>query len=178
VNFIRTALAASVCLVLSACAPTSEPSTTVTITIPLTPTTTTTTPTTSSSTAPPTCDPPAFLPSVLPERVIDDRPDVSAVPLDELTLQPGTIVTGWTDEEGDPVVVFVRGALPPKRWVTTPETIVVRGTEAALGDLGDGIWAVAWFEGPDRCDEYYLVLYPPTGADEARMVAESLVGGG
>ncbi len=65
--------------------------------------TTTTIPTTTVPTgpAPETCDPPGFLPTVLPERVIDDQPDVSAVPLDELTLQPGTIVTGWTDGSGE-----------------------------------------------------------------------------
>ncbi|MDX1740658.1 MAG: hypothetical protein R3178_05160 [Rhodothermales bacterium] len=175
-NLIRRALVGCVCLLAAACTSSAgEPSTTVTITIPVT-TTTTTEPTTAGPTAPPTCDPPAFLPSALPERVVDDQPDVSAVPLDELTLQPGTIVTGWTDETGDPVVAFVRGALPPKRWVETPEPIEVRGTDAALGQLGDGIWAVAWFEGPDRCDEYYLVFYPPTGPDEARVVVESLTG--
>ena len=71
---------------------------------------------------------------------------------------------------------MVRGGLPPTRWINTPETIEVRGTEAALGDLGGGIWGVAWFEGPDRCDEYYLVFYPPTGPEEAKLVAESLTG--
>ena len=167
-------------LVLAACATTGNPDTTATtIIIPLT-TTTTTTPSTTASTepAPQTCAPPSFLPSALPERVIDDRPDVSKVPLDNFTLQPGTIVTGWTDETGDPVVVFVRGDLGPKQWIETPEEIEVRGVKAALGNLGEGIWGVAWFEGPDRCDEYYLVFYPPTGPEEARMVAESLTGGG
>jgi hypothetical protein len=135
-------------------------------------------PTTTGPTAPALCDPPGFLPSVLPDRVVGDRPDVSAVPLDELTLQPGTIVTGWADENGSPVVALVRGALPPKRWVETPEAIAVRGTDAAMGELGDGIWAVAWFEGPERCDEYYLVFYPPTDREEAIMVAESLTGSG
>ena len=164
-------------MAVTACATTAEDgatSTTVTIVI----TTTTTTPTTTVSTVPPPqpCNPPDFLPTVLPERVIDDQPDVSAVPLDELTLQPGTIVTGWTDAAGQPVLAMVRGGLPPSRWIDTPETIEVRGVEAALGDLGEGIWGVAWFEGPDRCDEYYLVFYPPTGPEEARLVAESLTG--
>lgn len=176
-NLIRNSLIVAPFLLLSACTSGSEPSTTVTITIPVT---TTTIPTTTVPTepAPETCNPPGFLPTVLPERVIDDQPDVSAVPLDELTLQPGTIVTGWTDASGDPVVAFVRGALPPQRWIEAPEEIEVRGVKAAVGELGDGIWGVAWFEGPDRCDEYYLVFYPPATAEEARMVAESLTGSG
>lgn len=100
------------------------------------------------------------------------------MPLDEFTLQPGTIVTAWPDETGNPVVVMVRGGLPPRRWIETPETIEVHGVEAAFGNLGDGLWAAAWFEGPDRCDEYYVVFYPPTGPDEARAVVESLTGSG
>jgi len=165
-------------LVLAACASAADPTTTsstIVITIP-----TTTTPATTAPTLPPpaTCDPPGFLPTVLPDRVVDDQPDVSAVPLDNFTLQPGTIVTGWTDNDGTPVLAMVRGALPPTRWINTPERVAVRGTEAAVGDLGNGIWGVAWFEGPDRCDEYYLVFYPPTGLEEAKLVAESLTGGG
>lgn len=175
---LRSVLAALLLLTLAACATGADPTTTsptITITIPIGTTTTTTT--TATIPAPQTCDPPTFLPTILPDRVVDDRPDVSAVPLDDLTLQPGTIVTGWTDESGKPVLAMVRGALPPTRWVNTPERIGVRGTEAAVGDLGEGTWAVAWFEGPDRCDEYYLVFYPPTGPDEARTVAASLTGG-
>jgi hypothetical protein len=163
-------------LALAACAPVAEPTTTSsTIIIPIA----TTSSTTTVPTIPPvpTCDPPTFLPSILPDRVVDDQPDVSAVPLDDFTLQPGTIVTGWTDESGNPVVAFVRGGLPPRQWIETPERITVRGTEAAMGDLGEGIWGVAWFEGADRCDEYYLVFYPPTGPEEARAVAENLTGG-
>lgn len=165
-------------LMLAACTTAADPTTTSpTIVIPIP---TTTSPTTTASTVPllETCDPPTFLPTVLPDRVIDNQPDLSAVPLDDFTLQPGTIVTGWTDAVGKPVVAFVRGGLPPTRWVNTPVAIELRGTEAALGDLGDGIWGVAWFEGPDRCDEYYLVFYPPTGPEEARTVAESLTGSG
>lgn len=166
-------------MMVAACSTAGDsPTTPTTVTIPIA--TSTTSPITTGSTEPTpvTCDPPFFLPTVLPERVIDDQPDLSAMPLDQFTLQPGTIVTGWTDESGTPVVVFVRGSLPPTRWITTPEPVEVRGIEGAVGDLGKGIWGVAWFEGPDRCDEYYLVLYPPTGPEEARMVAESLTGGG
>ncbi|MDR9449839.1 MAG: hypothetical protein RI637_01365 [Acidimicrobiia bacterium] len=177
---IRSLVVVTLLFVLAACATTGEPGATApTITIPIA-TTSTTAPATTVSTVPALepCDPPGFLPSALPERVIDDRPDVSAVPLDELTLQAGTIVTGWTDAAGNPVLAMVRGALPPTRWIDTPEEIAIRGVKAAVGELGDGIWAVAWFEGPDRCDEYYLVFYPPTGPEEARAVAESLTGSG
>ena len=165
-------------LVLAACAPAADPTTTSPTTIVI-PNPTTTSSTTTASTVPPpqACNPPGFLPTILPDRVVDDQPDVSAVPLDAYTLQPGTIVTGWTDDAGKPVVAFVRGGLPPTYWIGTTERINVRGTEAALGELGDGLWGVAWVEGPDRCDEYYLVFYPPTGPDEARTVAESLTGG-
>jgi len=168
-------------LMLAACATAADPTTTSpTIIIPITTTTSTTSTTTTVSTVPPppTCDPPTFLPTVLPDRVIDDQPDLPAVPLDDFTLQPGTIVTGWMDASGNPVVAFVRGGLPPRKWIETPEEIEVRGAQAAVGNLGEGIWGVAWWEGPDRCDEYYFVFYPPTGPEEARMVAESLSGSG
>ena len=179
VFFLRSVIAAMMVLALAACATIADPTTTspaITITIPIA----TTSSTTTVPTIPPpqTCDPPTFLPTILPDRVVDDQPDVSAVPLDDFTLQPGTIVTGWTDPSGNPVVAFVRGGLPPRQWINTPERIAVRGTEAAMGDLGEDTWAVAWFEGPDRCDEYYLVFYPPTGPEEARQVAESLTGSG
>jgi hypothetical protein len=75
------------------------------------------------------------------------------------------------------VVALVRGALPPERWSAQPQRISIRGVEAALGPLSDGMWAAAWFEGPDRCDEYTLYLYPPAGREEAMGVAESLAGG-
>ena len=173
----RTLLPMAITLVLAACATTADSTTTApTITIPIATTTTTTVASTES--APEPCDPPTFLPTVLPDRVTDNQPNLPAVPLDAFTLQPGTIVTGWTDDDGNPVLAMVRGGLPPTRWISTPETIEIRGEAAALGDLGEGIWAVAWYEGPDRCDEYYLVFFPPTGPEEAREVAGSLTGGG
>lgn len=166
----------AVCLtaLVAACQSGAEPTTTTSPAAASTTIATTTTTTTTPALEP--CPPPAFLPTELPDRVVDDRPSPGSVPLDVFTLQPGTLVTGWTDNEGKPVLVIARGALPPRQWVTTPEEIEVRGTKAALGDLGEGIWGVAWFEGPDRCDEYYLVFYPPTGPDEARAVATSLTG--
>ncbi len=135
-------------------------------------------PSTSTSAPPPEpCDPPPFLPTVLPGG-INERPSPSAVPLDTFTLQPGTIVTAWADDAGTPVVVMVRGALPPEQWTAQPEVIEVRGVDAAVGPLSDGVWAVAWYEGPDRCDEYSIIFYPPTDAATAKMVAESVTGVG
>ncbi len=174
---VRALCVFTLILALAACTTAGERTTTTTATLPVTATTTTSPATTPSTEPPPeTCDPPGFLPTVLPERVIDDQPDVSAVPLDEFTLQPGTIVTGWTDESGSPALVMVRGGLPPTRWTQTPEEIEVRGVTGAVGPLNDGVWAVAWFEGPDRCDEYSLILYPPADAATAQMVAASLTG--
>ena len=138
--------------------------------------------TTTSSTEPPpppvvSCATASFVPSELPERVADERPDVSTIPFDLYTTISGTSTSVWSQEGGEPVVVIIRGALPPVRWVTTPEVIEVRGVDAALGELPDGYWGVAWFEGPDRCDEYSIILYPPADAEEVRLIAESLVEG-
>ncbi|NIA26019.1 MAG: hypothetical protein GWP04_10695 [Gammaproteobacteria bacterium] len=151
---------------------------------------TTTTVTTSTTTAPATapattttsvldvCDPPNFLPTMLPVRVTADQPASRDVPFDQFTTIPGTTIRLWAGASGAPVMVMIRGALPPERWTATPERIVVRGVDAALGPLQDGVWAVAWFEGPDTCDEYSLVFYPPVDLTEIRAVAESVPGRG
>lgn len=151
------------------------PATSSTTTLPPTPLTTTTTTTTVATVD--ACDPPVFLPTVLPARVADQQPPTSSVPLDQFTTLPGTTIRFWADADGSPVMVLVRGALPPVRWTAAPEHVPVRGADAAMGPLGDGVWAVAWFEGPDRCDEYSLIFYPPADPDEVRAVAEGLTGG-
>lgn len=137
--------------------------------------------TTPSTEAPPppvvSCDTASFVPSELPDRVADERPDVSAIPFDLYTTISGTSTSVWSQESGEPVLAIIRGSLPPFQWENTPEIIEVRGVEAALGELPDDYWGVAWFEGPDRCDEYTIVLYPPATAEEVRLVAESLVEG-
>lgn len=143
----------------------------VTITFPVT-TTTVTAPTTTGL---PACDLPALVPAVLPERVATDRPEPGTVAIDRFTARPGTAVRMWSDERGEPVVVLVRGALPPEPWAGEPVPFPIRGVEGALGPLSEGVWAAAWFEGPERCDDYTLVLYPPTGEEEVREVAASLV---
>ena len=111
---------------------------------------------------------------MLPDRVADTTPAPAAVEIDQWTALPGTSLAIWTDANGGPVVALVRGALPPERWSAEPSVIAVRGTEAALGPLSDGMWAAAWFEGPDRCDDYTLYVYPPTDEAETRSVAESI----
>lgn len=145
------------------------------------------TPTSVRITAPPTsttvtipdvdaCDPPRILPTVLPSRVSGRQPPTSAIPLDRFTTLPGTTIRFWADENGDPVVVLIRGALPPGKWTAAPEHVTVLGVDAAMGPLDDGIWAVGWFEGVDRCDEYSIIFYPPVDSAEARAVAEGLRG--
>jgi len=123
------------------------------------------------------CDPAPFVPTILPDRVATETPATKDIPYDQYTIISGTSTSVWSQDDGVPVLAIVRGALPPARWLETPEEIVVRDERAALGQLPDGIWGVAWFEGPDRCDEYSVILYPPATAEEARMVAESLVAG-
>ncbi|MBT8163921.1 MAG: hypothetical protein HKO63_09550 [Acidimicrobiia bacterium] len=137
---------------------------------------------TTSTTDPPpppveSCDPAPFVPTHLPERVSTDTPATKDIPYDQYTIISGTSTSVWSQDDGVPVLAIVRGALPPVGWLDTPEEIVVRDERAALGQLPDGVWGVAWFEGPDRCDEYTIVLYPPATAEEARMVAESVVAG-
>ncbi|MFQ5967119.1 MAG: hypothetical protein ACE5MI_05860 [Acidimicrobiia bacterium] len=120
------------------------------------------------------CRPPIFAPRQLPARVADTAPAAAAVEVDQWTALPGTSLAIWTDATGTPVVALVRGALPPERWSARPAVIEIRGTDAALGPLSDGMWAAAWFEGPSRCDDYTLYVYPPTSAEETQAIAESI----
>ena len=133
-----------------------------------------------STTQPPpaveACDPSPFVPTVLPTRVAE-RPPTQNVPYDIFTILSGTSTSVWSQEDGAPVLAVVRGSLPPARWLETPEVVTIRGEDAALGQLPNGVWGIAWFEGPDRCDEYSIILYPPATAQEVRAIAESLVEG-
>jgi hypothetical protein len=136
--------------------------------------------TTSTTEPPPTveaCGPAPFVPAVLPERVATETPATKDIPYDMYTIISGTSTSVWGQSDGAPVLAVIRGSLPPVRWLETPERITVRNVDAALGPLPDDVWGVAWFEGPDRCDEYSIILYPPSSAEQARAVAESLVGG-
>jgi len=38
---------------------------------------------------------------------------------------------------------FVRGSLPTEPWTEATESVNVRGIQAALGPLSDGVWAMA-----------------------------------
>ncbi len=137
-------------------------------------------PTTSTTEPPPTvvaCDPAPFVPAELPDRISTELPATRDIPYNLYTIISGTSTSVWSQEDGAPVLAIIRGSLPPVRWLETPDVITVRDVDAALGPLPDGVWGVAWFEGPDRCDEYSIILYPPAGADDARAVAESLVAG-
>ncbi|NNC92700.1 MAG: hypothetical protein HKN80_09430 [Acidimicrobiia bacterium] len=140
--------------------------------------------TTSTTDPPPTveaCGPAPFVPTVLPNRVATETPATKDIPYDLYTIISGTSTSVWSQSDGVPVLAVVRGSLPPVRWLETPAKITVRDVDAALGPLPDGVWAVAWFEGPvdgdDPCDEYSIILYPPATPEEARAVAESLVAG-
>lgn len=122
------------------------------------------------------CEPAPFVPSILPERV-GSEPATRDIPFDVYTIISGTSTSVWSQDDGTPVLALVRGSLPPVQWLETPERITVRDVDAALGMLPDGVWGVAWYEGPDRCDEYTIVLYPPADGETVRTVAESLVEG-
>ena len=134
-----------------------------------------------STTEPPpaieACGPAPFVPTVLPDRVAAETPATKDIPYDQYTIISGTSTSVWSQDDGVPVLAIVRGALPPVRWLETPKVITVRDVDAALGQLPDGVWGVAWFEGDDRCDEYSIILYPPATPDEAKAVVESLVEG-
>ena len=136
---------------------------------------------TTTTTEPPppvvACEPAPFVPAQLPDRVSDELPPTRDVPYDQYTIISGTSTSVWSQTDGTPVLAVIRGSLPPVQWLETPERISVRGVDAALGQLPDGVWGVAWFEGPARCDEYTIVLYPPADADSVRTIAESIVEG-
>jgi hypothetical protein len=138
--------------------------------------------TTTSTTEPPAppvvaCDPAPFVPSELPDAVAAEQPETREIPYDQYTIISGTSTSVWTADDGTPVLALIRGSLPPAPWLATPQRISVRGVDAALGMLPDGVWGIAWFEGPARCDEYTIVQYPPADAETVRAVAESLVEG-
>ncbi len=127
----------------------------------------------------PLCDPAEFFPTVLPPEAVDETPAFADVPFDQFTIIAGAWTGMRNDASGDPVMVLIRGALPPEQFTADIEPItILDGVPAALGPLEDGFWAVAWALSPDeRCDLYSLILYPPTAADLAREVALSLTEG-
>jgi hypothetical protein len=181
---MRTALAAML-LVVAACG--SASATTMTTTRPTSTTVGTASTTSVASSEPSTttteildlCEAPHFFPAVLPAAAVDETPAFGDVPFDQFTVIPGAWIGMRNDAAANPVMVLIRGALPPVQFTAEIEPItILDGVPAALGPLEDGFWAVAFALAPDdRCELYSLILYPPTSADEAREVALSLTEG-
>jgi hypothetical protein len=108
-----------------------------------------------------------------PPSTVSESQTVATDYSDVFTSLPGTSQTVFANEAGAPAMVIVRGALPPTNWVGATERVELRGVTGAIGPLADGMWAVAWAESSDRCDEYSIFIYPPGTIEEARRVAES-----
>jgi len=123
-----------------------------------------------------TCEAPASTPTIMPERVVPEMPDPGTIEFDDFTRIAGTYAAIRFDETGSPVLLMIRGALPPRQFTSDTETVSVLGDIPALvGPIGDGYWAAAWAIPPgDRCDLYSLIFYPPVEPETALGVTESL----
>jgi hypothetical protein len=111
----------------------------------------------------------------LPPLVEPNRPVPDEVPQDEYTTIPGTRSDLWFDGDGALALVFVRGALPPREWPGERGKVSIDGAEGVAGPFPDGSWVVAWFEGSgDRCNQYFLVFYPPVAPAEVEATVASL----
>lgn len=121
----------------------------------------------------PLCDPPEYFPGVLPSGV-NSPPDGIELEADRYTAIEGTSTVIFVDQEEAPRVVIVRGSLPPDEWTGRTIRTDVNGFEAALGTMPDGAWAVAWAETSARCDQYSLIVYPPTTREETEVIAAGL----
>lgn len=108
-----------------------------------------------------------------PPSTVSESQTIATDYADVFTSLPGTSQTVFANEAGTPAMAIIRGALPPTNWTGATERVELRGVTGAIGPLADGMWAVAWAESPDRCDEYSIFIYPPGTIDEARRVAES-----
>jgi hypothetical protein len=112
---------------------------------------------------------------VLPGRVDADRPGTDEVPQDMFTTIPGTNSSIWFDSNGEPALVFVRGALPPVDWPGERGEVSIDGARGVAGPLDDGTWMVAWFEAEgEPCDQYFMVFYPPVEPSEVEATVASL----
>lgn len=120
------------------------------------------------------CDPADFVIPSLPEGLDAATVNIAAIATDKYTSVPGSAVSLWAGADGEISMAFLRGSLPVEPWAGATERVTVRGFSGALGPLSDGVWAVAWFEAETKCDSYTLLFYPPLGAEEARLVAESI----
>lgn len=163
-------------LLLAAC--TGGITTTTTTLVPGDPSSTTSSTSPVATTTLPTvesCDDVPYRPLTTPSRAAGDRTEATDLGNDAYTTIPGTSIKLWVGEDSEPVMVIIRGSLPPEPWAGPTARVDLLRQEAALGPLPGDRWAVAWFEGEDRCDLYTLLLYPPTSAAEALEIAESLV---
>lgn len=163
-------------LLLSACSGATPVATTTPVSAQ-TPVTTSTVEVETTSTIPTieSCPAVPYRPLSTPDRVAGSDADPADLGDDPYTTIPGTSLRLWVDSDSEPVMALIRGALPPESWAGPTARVEVLREDGALGPLPGDRWAVAWFESEDRCSLYTLLLYPPTSAEEALEVAESLI---
>lgn len=121
----------------------------------------------------PLCDPPGYVLTLVPGGVASP-PDGTELEADRYTAIEGTTTDVFVNEAQEPRVVLIRGSLPPNDWAGRTVRIDIHGFKGALGTMPDGAWAVAWAESSARCDQYSLIMYPPTNREEITVVAEGL----
>ena len=179
VAIMRTAPALIIALVFAACSPGSGDATTTSVVfveaIPR-PTSTSSTSTTVAAEIPDLCAPSTFFPQIVPDSVVAGVPDTADVPIDEFSLIAGTYAASQFDAEGNPVIMMIRGALPPRQFSGETDTVMVLNEiPAVIGSIGDGFWAAAWALPPgERCDLYSLIFYPPVDEASVPAVVESI----
>ena len=156
-------------LAVAACSDGTATTTTATAVV------TTVTAPTAVTIAPQDCGLVPYVVEVLPSRVDADRPGTDEVPQDMFTTIPGTNSSIWFDSDGEPALVFVRGALPPVDWPGERGEVSIDGARGVAGPLDDGSWMVAWFEGEGApCDQYFMIFYPPAQPAEVEATVASL----
>lgn len=121
----------------------------------------------------PLCEPPGYVLRVVPSGVTSP-PDGTELQADRYTAIEGTSTDVFVNDAQEPRVVLIRGSLPPDDWAGRTVRLDIHGFNAALGPMPDGAWAVAWAESTTRCDQYSLIVYPPTSREEITVVAEGL----
>jgi hypothetical protein len=151
--------------------------------------TTTGDPVTGSTTPAPTssvpslveCPNPPYNIGTFPSAVVGSATDPALIELDQFTSVGGTRSIFWVDRDGNLSLALVRGALPPVEWPGEKGEVTVAGVRGVAGPHDDGKWVVAWYEGSgeERCDQYFLVFYPPvTPAEvEASIASVTRTGG-
>lgn len=160
-----------VAVVIAACVPGAEPTTT-------TPSTTAPFGSSTTTTLEPLveCPPIPYAVSELPTRVTGEAADLESIELDEFTAIGGTRSVFWVNAEGELAIALIRGALPPIDWPGERGAVDVAGTEGVVGPHVDGKWVAAWFDndGSDRCDRYTMVFYPPVEPFEVESTLRAI----